>query len=90
MINFAKYQDAKQIKDMGRKLRKFSAEFDDCFGRSGPRERLRRYISGRLSHLPRKSVEPVASPAKVIPGRLNTLPPFSGSGAATLVRWTIA
>jgi len=35
--------DAKQIKKMGRKLEEFLGEFDDCFGRSGPREHLRAY-----------------------------------------------
>jgi len=59
--------DAKLIKRMGRKLREFLGEFDDCFGRSGPREHLRTYVSGQLSDLPRKSIEPIALAAKVPP-----------------------
>jgi SRSO17 transposase len=62
--------DAKLIKKMGRKLREFLGEFDDCFGRSGPREHLRTYVSGQLSDLPRKSIEPIALAAKVPPRTL--------------------
>ncbi len=57
--------DAKQIKKMGRKLEEFLGEFDDCFGRSGPREHLRTYVSGQLSDLPCKSIEPIALAAKI-------------------------
>lgn len=38
----------------------FLGEVDDCFGRSEPREHLRTYVSGQLSDLPRKSIEPIA------------------------------
>ena len=62
--------DAKLIKKMGRKLKEFLGEFDDCFGRSGPREHLRTYVSGQLSNLPRKSIEPIALAAKVPPRTL--------------------
>lgn len=62
--------DAKLIKRAGRKLREFLGEFDDCFGRSGPREHLRTYVSGQLSDLPRKSIEPIALAAKVPPRTL--------------------
>ena len=62
--------DAKQIKKMGRKLEEFLGEFDDCFGRSGPREHLRTYVSGQLSDLPRKSIEPIALAAKKPPRTL--------------------
>jgi len=40
--------DAKAIKSIGRKLRKFLAEFDDCFARSEPREHLWTYVSEHL------------------------------------------
>ena len=62
--------DAKLIKRMGRKLGEFLGEFDDCFGRSGPREHLRTYVSGQLSDMPRKSIEPIALAAKVPPRTL--------------------
>lgn len=62
--------DAKVIKKMGRKLRNFITEFDDCFSRREPREHLRTYIAGQLSDLPRKSVEPIALAAGVPPRTL--------------------
>ena len=62
--------DAKQVKKMGRELEEFLGEFDDCFGRSGPREHLRTYVSGQLSDLPRKSIEPIALAAKIPPRTL--------------------
>jgi len=62
--------DVKQIKNVGRKLRRFLGEFDDCFGCSEPRECLRTYVSGQLSDLPRKSIEPIALAAKIPPRTL--------------------
>ena len=62
--------DAKVIKKMGRKLRNFITEFDDCFSRREPREHLRTYVAGQLSDLPRKSVEPIALAAGVPPRTL--------------------
>jgi len=41
-------------------LAEFLGEFDDCFGRSEPRQHLKHYVRGQLSNLPRKSVEPIA------------------------------
>ncbi|MBM4026162.1 MAG: hypothetical protein FJ280_12255, partial [Planctomycetes bacterium] len=52
--------DVAEIKRMGRPLGTFLGEFDDCFGRSEPREHLRTYVQGQLSDLPRKSIEPIA------------------------------
>lgn len=52
--------DAKQIARLGRDLMDFLSEFDDCFGRSEPREHLRTYVRGQLTDLPRKSIEPMA------------------------------
>jgi SRSO17 transposase len=62
--------DVQEIKGMGRQLRRFLSEFDDCFGRSEPREHLRTYVQGQLSNLPRKSIEPMALSAKVAPRTL--------------------
>jgi len=52
--------DAKEIAGLGSELMDFLGGFDECFGRSEPREHLRTYVSGQLSDLPRKSVEPMA------------------------------
>jgi SRSO17 transposase len=41
-------------------LGEFLGEFDDCFGRSEPRQHLKHYVRGQLSNLQRKSVEPIA------------------------------
>ena len=62
--------DVHQIKRMGRQLKKFLSEFDDCFGRSEPREHLRTYVQGQLSNLPRKSIEPIALSAQIAPRTL--------------------
>src|SRR5664280_2022312 len=62
--------DTSFVKSMGKELRHFVAEFDDCFGRQEPREHLRAYIRGQLSDLPRKSVEPIALAAKIPPRTL--------------------
>lgn len=62
--------DVQEIKGMGRQLRRFLGEFDDCFGRSEPRDHLRTYVQGQLSNLPRKSIEPIALAATVAPRTL--------------------
>jgi SRSO17 transposase len=62
--------DVNQIKGLGNELMDFLGEFDDCFGRSEPREHLRTYVCGQLSDLPRKSVEPIALAAGVPPRTL--------------------
>ena len=62
--------DVQQIKGIGRKLKTFLNEFDDCFGRSEPREHLYTYVRGQLSDLPRKSVEPMALAAGIAPRTL--------------------
>jgi len=62
--------DVKQIKNMGKELRRFLDKFDDCFGRSEPREHLRTYMGGQLSDLPRKSIEPIALAAGIPPRTL--------------------
>jgi len=62
--------DVGQIKGLGRQLNKFLGEFDDCFGRSEPRDNLRTYVRGQLSKLERKSIEPIALEAGVPPRTL--------------------
>ena len=62
--------DTKQIKQIGRKLKVFLANFDDCFSRSEPRQDLLAYVKGQLSDLPRKSIEPIALAADIAPRTL--------------------
>lgn len=62
--------DANEISGLGSALMDFLGEFDDCFGRSEPREHLRTYVSGQLSDLPRKSLEPIALSAEIPPRTL--------------------
>ena len=62
--------DATEIAGLESELVDFLCEFDDCFGRSEPREHLRTYVSGQLSDLKRKSVEPIALAADVPPRTL--------------------
>jgi SRSO17 transposase len=52
--------EASDIAGIGVHLNRFLLEFDDCFGRSEPREHLRTYLRGQLGDLHRKSVEPIA------------------------------
>jgi len=58
------------IKGVGRELKKFLQQFDDCFSRSEPRANLQRYVQGQLSDLERKSIEPIALAAGVPPRTL--------------------
>lgn len=62
--------DGKQIKQIGRKLKSFLANFDDCFSRSEPRRDLLAYVKGQLSDLARKSIEPIALAAGMAPRTL--------------------
>ena len=62
--------DATEIAGLESELVDFLGEFDDCFGRSEPREHLRTYVSGQLSDLHRKSIEPIALLADVPPRTL--------------------
>lgn len=52
--------DAKQIRQLRPKLKRYLKRFDDCFRRKDTRAHLPRYVEGQLSDLPRKSVEPIA------------------------------
>lgn len=59
-----------QIRSLGGELARFLSEFEDCFGRSEPRDKLETYVRGQLSELPRKSVEPMALQAGMRPRTL--------------------
>ncbi len=85
--------NVQEIKGMGRQLKKFLSEFDDCFGRSEPREHLRTYVQGQLSNLPRKSIEPIALSAKVAPRTLQGFLSYLSWDEARLrdrVQWIVA
>jgi len=62
--------DAKQIKQLKPMLNKYLRQFDDCFGRIEPTERLKAYVTGQLSDLQRKSIEPMADAASLPPRNL--------------------
>ena len=62
--------DVKTIKGIGRKLKQFVKQFDDCFPRSEPRDNLQIYVQGQLSDLERKSIEPIALAAGIPPRTL--------------------
>jgi len=51
-------------------LTRFLHQFDDCFGRVTTRRYLDLYVKGQLSHLPRKSIEPMADAAGEPPRNL--------------------
>ena len=69
--------DVKDIKSVGRRLKKFLKQFDDCFNRSEPRHNMETIVRGQLSDLERKSLEPIALAAGVRP---RTLQDFVSSG----------
>jgi SRSO17 transposase len=62
--------NAKQIKQLEPMLNKYLRQFDDCFGRVEPTQRLRAYVTGQLSDLQRKSIEPMADAAGLPPRNL--------------------
>lgn len=85
--------DAKTIKNMGRKLGTFLAEFDDCFSRTDQRRHLQTYINGQLSDLERKSIEPIALAANVPPRTLQyflSTAPWDGPRLRDRLQWIIA
>jgi len=85
--------DAKTIKNMGRKLRTFLAEFDDCFSRTDQRAHLQTYVNGQLSDLERKSIEPIALAANVPPRTLQyflSTGPWDGPRLRDRVQWIVA
>ena len=62
--------DARQIKQLEPMLNKYLRQFDDCFGRIEPTKRLKAYVTGQLSDLQRKSIEPMADAAGLPPRNL--------------------
>lgn len=57
--------DAEQMRRLKPELDAFLGRFDDCFDRSDTRSHVPVYITGQLSDLQRKSVEPIALKAGV-------------------------
>jgi SRSO17 transposase len=57
--------DVAQLRKLRPKLRKYLKRFDDCFPRRDTRAHLPVYVSGQLSEIPEKSVEPIALHAGV-------------------------
>ena len=57
--------DVQQIRKLKPRLKQFLKEFDDCFPRKDTAAHLPVYISGQLSDIPEKSVEPIAINAGV-------------------------
>jgi SRSO17 transposase len=85
--------DAKTIKNMGRQLRTFLAEFDDCFSRGDQRAHLQSYINGQLSDLERKSIEPIALAANIPPRTLQyflAAAPWDGPRLRDRLQWVVA
>ena len=54
-------------------LERFVSRFDECIKTRPSRAHLRRYVSGQLSDLPRKSAEPIALATGVPPRTLQEL-----------------
>src|SRR3954454_5643741 len=59
-----------QIRQLQPELAQFLHRFDDCFARKDTRAHLPVYVTGQLSDLPQKSVEPIALEAGVAPRTL--------------------
>src|SRR5690349_9472718 len=57
--------EVQQLRKLRPRLRQFLKRFDDCFPRKDTRAHLPVYVSGQLSDLPQKSVEPIALNAGV-------------------------
>ena len=57
--------DIPQLRRLKPALKKFLKRFDDCFPRKDTRAHLPVYVSGQLSDIPEKSVEPIALNAGV-------------------------
>ena len=57
--------DLPRIRKLKPKLNQFLKRFDDCFPRKDTRAHLPVYVSGQLSDIPEKSVEPIAINAGV-------------------------
>jgi SRSO17 transposase len=70
--------DVAEIQRVGRGLEACLAEFSDCFGRCDTESYLEVYVEGQNSDLQRKSAEPIALRAGIVPRSLQV---FLGSAA---------
>lgn len=70
--------DVAAIRRVGRGLEGYLAEFSDCFGRCDTESYLEVYVEGQNSDLQRKSAEPIALRAGVVPRSLQV---FLGSAS---------
>ena len=71
--------DVFEIRQVGRGIDTFLAEFEDCFGRCDTAAYLKVYVSGQNSDLQRKSAEPMALQAGI--------PPRSLQAFLSLLEW---
>jgi len=62
--------NVQQLRRLRPRLRQFLGRFDDCFRRKDTRAHLTTYVTGQLSELPQKSVEPIALRAGTAPRTL--------------------
>lgn len=62
--------DVNELRRIRRNLDRFLGQFADCFRTVPSRRHLRTYVRGQVSHLDRKSIEPMALAAKVPPRSL--------------------
>ena len=62
--------DAQQILALKPMLMSYLRQFGSCFGRSEPADHMGTYVSGQLSDLRRKSIEPIADAAGIAPRTL--------------------
>jgi len=62
--------DVTKIRRVGLGIERYLAEFSDCFGRCDTESYLRVYVEGQNSDLQRKSAEPMALRAGVVPRSL--------------------
>jgi SRSO17 transposase len=62
--------DVQELRRLKPELTKYLKRFDQCFPRKDTRAHLPVYVTGQLSDLPRKSIEPIAVEAGVAPRTL--------------------
>jgi len=62
--------DVASIRRVGRGVARYLAEFSDCFGRCDTESYLGVYVEGQTSDLQRKSAEPMALRAEIVPRSL--------------------
>jgi SRSO17 transposase len=62
--------DVASIRRVGRGVERYLAEFSDCFGRCDTESYLGVYVEGQTSDLQRKSAEPMALRAEIVPRSL--------------------